>query len=190
MAVMTKSAETSDAFYKLIHEPRVKALCIGPGAGVNEATQKRAIAMLETELPCVLDADALQPEIIKSAHAGTVITPHAGEFVRLFGRHDHKIAGIEHAFSTFSGVIVYKGSDTVIAQKGRKLIINGNAPATLATAGSGDVLAGMITGLLAQGMGAFDAACAAVWMHAVAANQLGRFMTAEDLVAELGKLQD
>jgi NAD(P)H-hydrate epimerase len=188
MAVMTKTATTMDAFYKLIHEPRVRSLAIGMGAGVSEATSARAAAMLETRKPCVVDADALQPDLLPSMHENTVITPHVGEFTRLFGAHPHKMAAVEVALANYSGVLVYKGSDTVIAQRGRAVVINGNAPPTLATAGSGDVLAGLIAGLLAQGMKPFDAACAAVWLHGEAGNRLGRFFTAEDLIGAFSSL--
>lgn len=187
-AVMTKPAGSMDEFYKIIHEPRVSALAIGPGAGVNEQTMAHAGAMLETKKPCVLDADALQKDLLPLMHEHTVITPHAGEFTRLFGEAADKMAAVAAALAKFPGVLVYKGSDTVIASRGRKLVINANAPATLATAGSGDVLAGIITGLLAQGMDAFDAACAGVWLHGEAAGRLGRFMTAEDLLGVLGEL--
>ncbi len=186
MAVMTKPANNADEFYKLIHEPRVRALAIGMGAGVGEQTSKHAFAMLETDLPCVLDADALQPDILAAVHAKTIITPHAGEFARLFGEHENKIAAVEFALKNFKGVLVYKGNDTIIAQAGRALVINGNAPPTLATAGSGDVLAGMIAGLLAQGMSPFDAACAGVWLHGEAGRKLGRFFTAEDIIPAIG----
>lgn len=184
-AVMTKLANNPDAFYKLIHEPRVKALAIGMGAGVKERTQKYTLAMLETGLPCVIDADALTPEILAATHAKTIITPHAGEFERLFGAHENKIAAVETALKNFKGVLVYKGNDTIIAQAGKPLVINGNAPPTLATAGSGDVLAGMIAGFIAQGMNAFDATCAAVWLHGDCGKRLGRFFTAEDLIASI-----
>jgi len=188
-AVMTKNAMSDDAFYKIIHEPRVASFAIGPGAGVNEATMKHTLAMLETAKPCVVDADALQKEMLPSFHKNTVITPHAGEFERLFGKFEHKMDGVEAALETFEGVLVYKGNDTVIAQRGRAIIINGNAPPTLATAGSGDVLAGLIAGLMAQGMSAFNAACAGVWLHGEAAKHLGRFFTAEDIVKALPVVQ-
>ncbi len=188
-AVMTKPAANNDEFYALVHEPRVKALAIGPGAGVHEQTVVRAVTMLESGKPCILDADALQKEVVRHARATTIITPHEGEFTRLFGQHENKIAAVERAINHYPGVLVYKGSDTVIAQAGKPLVINGNAPAGLATAGSGDVLAGLIAGLLAQGMNAFDAACAGVWLHGEAAKTLGRFFTAEDLIPALGSVR-
>jgi len=184
-AVMTKPVDEFDA---LISEPRVNALAIGPGAGANDATMKRVRAILDTKKPCVLDADALQPEVLKYCHDKVIITPHAGEFERLFGKVNDRIEAVEAAIEAFPGVLVFKGSDTVIAQKGRKMAINGNAPAGLATAGSGDVLTGIIAGLLAQGMKPFDAACAGVWLHGEAAQKVGRFFTAEDIISGLARV--
>ena len=184
-AVMTKLAGTMDEFNTLIHEPRVKALAIGMGAGIGEETNKHTLAMLKTDIPCVIDGDALQPEILSTMHAKTIITPHAGEFKRLFGEHANKTDAVEVAIQKFPGVLVYKGNDTIIAQKGRALVINSNATPGLATAGSGDVLAGIIAGLVAQGMKPFDAACAGVWLHGEAATKLGRFFTAEDIIQGL-----
>lgn len=184
-AVMTKPANTMQEFQQLIDEPRVRALLIGPGAGVSNATNERAHQILQSNKPCVLDADALVHEVLARAHAATVLTPHQGEFERLFGHYPNKLDAASAVTKHFPGVLVYKGSDTVIAQQGKPIVINANAPPTLATAGSGDVLAGIIAGLLAQGMEPFDAACAGVWLHGHAAQKLGRFFTAEDLVENL-----
>jgi hydroxyethylthiazole kinase-like uncharacterized protein yjeF len=188
-AVMTKPVSSADDFYALVNEPRVTALAIGPGAGVGERTSKHVVSMLETRKNCVLDADALQKEILPALHDHCTITPHAGEFERIFGVHEHKIEAAKYAVDQFSGVLVYKGSDTIIAQAGKPIIINANAPPTLATAGSGDVLTGIITGLLAQGMKPFEAACAGVWLHGEAARHMGRFFAAEDIVSALGDIR-
>jgi ADP-dependent NAD(P)H-hydrate dehydratase / NAD(P)H-hydrate epimerase len=190
-AVMTKPANTLDAFYKLVNDRHITALAIGCGAGVTDATAKRTITMLDTKKPCVVDADALTvfaqsaSFLLESAHEHTVLTPHMGEFKRLFGAQEDKLAAAARVTEKFKGVLVLKGNDTIIAQAGKPTLVNHNAPATLATAGSGDVLTGMIAGLIAQGMAAYDAAAAAVWLHAETANQLGRNFTAEELVAAI-----
>lgn len=184
-AVMTKSPPTLDAYAKLIADPRVNALAIGMGAGVNDTTLKRATLMLESGKPCVVDADALQPDILPLLHERCIITPHMGEYEHLYGIQPNKLAAIDHATSNTRAVVVLKGNDTMIAQAGKPSIVNHNAPPTLATAGSGDVLAGIIAGLLAQGMKPFEAACAGVYLHGAAASALGRFITAEDVVSSL-----
>jgi ADP-dependent NAD(P)H-hydrate dehydratase / NAD(P)H-hydrate epimerase len=157
---------------------------------------------LKTGPDCVLDADALRifsdnpTELFLAIKARperlVVLTPHEGEFMSLFkdlideahGKVERAVA----AAAASGAVVVYKGSDTVIASRSGLAHVNTNAPSKLATAGSGDVLAGIITGLLAQGMDAFGAACAAVWLHGDAANRCPRCtIIAEDLIAELGR---
>jgi NAD(P)H-hydrate epimerase len=186
-AVMTKAVRDAEAFADLIGDGRVKAVLIGPGAGVTERTRDFVLAALSAQKPCVLDADAItvfkdKPQTLFAAIGSPVLlTPHEGEFARLFGKVEHREADARQAAKTSGAVVLLKGSDTVIAAPDGRIVINRSAPPWLATAGSGDTLAGLATGLIAQGMGPFDAACAACWVHAEAARRFGPGLIAEDL---------
>jgi ADP-dependent NAD(P)H-hydrate dehydratase / NAD(P)H-hydrate epimerase len=152
----------------------------------------------------VLDADALMSfadhaDVLFAALARNrhgVLTPHAGEFNRLFAKalEDIPAASVSKLLATRAAagragaVVVHKGADTVIAAPDGRAAINANAPPWLATAGTGDVLAGLITGLLAQGMPAFEAAAAAVWIHGEAGNAAGPGMISEDLAARFPEI--
>ncbi|MBW7848957.1 MAG: NAD(P)H-hydrate dehydratase [Rhodospirillales bacterium] len=176
-----------DAYDGLLADRRRNAVLIGPGAGTGEETRRRALAALAAGKACVLDADALtsfseNPQSLFAALGpDCVLTPHDGEFARLFGSTGDRLSRARVAAQDSGAVVLLKGPDTVIAAPDGRAAINTNAPAHLATAGTGDVLAGMIVGLLAQGMGAFPAACAAAWMHGAAADAVGRGLIAEDL---------
>lgn len=172
---------------RALRDDSLSALLIGPGAGLNPTTKTAVLSMLARKLPLVLDADALtvfrdDPAVLMRAlHGQCVLTPHEGEFRRLFKTQGGKLDTCLAAARSSGAVVVLKGSDTVIAAPDGRAIINANAPPWLATAGSGDVLAGMITGLLAQGMTAFHAAATAVWMHGAGANIFGLGLISEDL---------
>lgn len=173
-----------------LSDARRNTVLIGPGAGrEHEALlQKDALDILASGKTVIVDADALtifesdRDKLFKSLNKKCILTPHEGEFVRLFpDLPGVKTDRAQTAADRTGAVIVLKGPDTVIAAPGRKPVINTNAPPWLATAGSGDVLAGMITGLAAQGMQPFDAACAAVWIHGEAANRFGEGLVAADI---------
>jgi len=186
-SIMVQPLAQADDLKQLMSDRRYTAFSIGPGAGVNAATRARALAMLGTAAPVVLDADAISVfaqganELFQAIRGPCVMTPHDGEFARLFDASGDKLTRVRRAARRSGAVIVLKGADTVIAAPDGRAIINSNAPPTLATAGSGDVLGGLILGLLAQGMDAFMAAAAGVWMHGAAAADFGPGLLAEDL---------
>jgi hydroxyethylthiazole kinase-like uncharacterized protein yjeF len=201
-SIMVHPLSRPEDFTQLLGDPRYTALLIGPGAGVNEATRSRALAMLQTRRAVLLDADAISVfadrvgELAGAIHGPCILTPHEGEFTRLFGGDaigaagrgatgvaaaGDKLSRARSAARSSGAIIVLKGSDTVIAAPDGRAIVNSNAPANLATAGSGDVLSGVILGLLAQRMDAFLAAAAGVWLHGAAAADFGPGLLAEDL---------
>jgi NAD(P)H-hydrate epimerase len=186
-SIMVQPLVKAGDFARLLADRRYTALLIGPGAGVDETTRERTLAMLGTARPVLLDADAISifagdPAALARAIQGPcVMTPHEGEFARVFDSGGDKLQRARAAAHCSGAVIVLKGADTVIAAPDGRCIVNSNAPASLATAGSGDVLGGMILGLLAQGMDAFLAAAAGVWLHGAAASDFGPGLLAEDL---------
>jgi ADP-dependent NAD(P)H-hydrate dehydratase / NAD(P)H-hydrate epimerase len=179
-------------FEALLADKRRNAVLIGPGAGVGAETRDKTLATLAAEKRAVLDADALtsfavDPGTLFSAiRSPCVMTPHEGEFARLFDPAGSKPERARRAARQSGAVILLKGADTVIAAPDGRVAINANAPPELATAGSGDVLAGIVLGLLAQGMEPFTAAAAAAWMHGDAARRIGAGLVSEDLVEALG----
>jgi len=186
-SVIVKAVAAPEDLQALIADERICAFLIGPGAGIHAQTRSAAHAMLATARPTVLDADAITVfgedprDLMRAIRGACVMAPHEGEFGRLFAYTGDKLARARAAAKESRAVIVLKGADTVIAAPDGRAIINSNAPPTLATAGSGDVLGGMIVGLLAQRMEPFAAAAAAVWMHGEAAAAFGPGLIAEDL---------
>jgi ADP-dependent NAD(P)H-hydrate dehydratase / NAD(P)H-hydrate epimerase len=186
-SIMVRPLAAPEDFDRLLDDRRYSGLLIGPGAGTGEDTRARVHAMLKTGRPTLIDADAItafqhDPQALDRAIVGPcVLTPHDGEFRRLFDPSGDKLTRTRAAARRSGAVIVLKGSDTVIATPDGRAVVNANAPPTLATAGSGDVLGGIVLGLLAQGMEPFLAAAAAVWLHGAAATQFGPGLMAEDL---------
>jgi ADP-dependent NAD(P)H-hydrate dehydratase / NAD(P)H-hydrate epimerase len=198
--IIVQPAAGVEGFRELLADIRRNAVLIGPGAGVGPETRDKVMAALAAGKRAVLDADALTAFAdgkralfaaiqTQSGRSDCVMTPHEGEFARLFGRaaeaSSGKLERARQAARESGAVVLLKGNDTVIAAPDGRAAINEGAPPQLATAGSGDVLAGIVLGLLAQGMPAFEAATAAVWLHAEAARRYGPGLVAEDLAEAL-----
>jgi hydroxyethylthiazole kinase-like uncharacterized protein yjeF len=186
-AVMVAPFADDEAFAQQLVDPRRTAVLMGPGAGVGDALRRRVTLALSSGKTCILDADALtsfaeQPgQLFELIDQPCLFTPHEGEFARLFKLEGDKLTRARAAAAQSGAIVLLKGSDTVVAAPDGRAIIQPHAPPTLATAGSGDVLAGTALGLAAEGMPLFEAAAAAVWLHAAAAAQCGVGLIAEDL---------
>ncbi|MCP3413018.1 NAD(P)H-hydrate dehydratase [Bradyrhizobium brasilense] len=200
-AVMVRAVDNPIQFAELLGDKRLNACVIGPGAGVSARTRDFVHTALSAQRHLVLDADALTSfagapdrlfEAIKaSAGQQVVLTPHEGEFPRLFSDISNKHPGrsklerVRAAAERSGAVVLLKGADTVIASPDGRATVAANAPPWLATAGAGDVLSGIIAGFLAQGVAAFEAAGIGVWMHGESASEAGPGLIAEDLTEVL-----
>ena len=195
--VMFEPYKTLHDFYKHCEDPRRNACVIGPGAGKKRDEELRQCIehVLRLKKPTVIDADALnafqdkQADLFYLLHENCVLTPHEGEFSRLFpylerARQERVLDAVKHTGS----VILLKGAETIICAPSGEMIINDHSAPWLATAGSGDVLAGMIGGLLAEGMPIFKACAAATWMHGEAALKFGPGLTAPDIISQVPKV--
>jgi hydroxyethylthiazole kinase-like uncharacterized protein yjeF len=197
LAIMVRPVDGEGELRTFLADTRRNAVVLGPGGGTGEPMRRQVLAALESEAAIVLDADALTSfaecrdalfGAIRTRNGKLVVlTPHAGEFTRLFSSiaddppvHS-KLERARQAAARSHGVVLLKGADTVVAAPDGRASIAANAPAYLATAGAGDVLAGIIAGLLAQHMPPFEAASAAVWLHGEAARWFGPGLIAEDL---------
>ena len=201
-AIMLKPARNAAGLPRLVEETRASACVLGPAMGAGAPARRLIETALRLNIACVLDADALTSFAGQSAALGksiarttapVVLTPHEGEFARLMGR-EHSFSATQPRLSRardaarmLRATVVLKGSRTVIAAADGRAAVNDNAPPWLATAGSGDVLAGVIGGLLAQGMPDFEAACAGVWLHGLAGAFAGRGMIADDLAVAVSQ---
>lgn len=201
-SIMLSKLDAADELAEMLKSSRNKAFVLGPGFGIGEKVCEFALAVLsvkENPPHLVLDADGLTSLAENPAtlfdrpgndRQSLVLTPHEGEFARLFPDHaaDPALSKLDRARAAAkqaSATVIYKGPDTVVASPDGRAAINTNGTPWLATAGSGDVLAGITAALLAQGMPAFEAACASVWMHAESGQLVGRSAIAEDLVDRL-----
>jgi hydroxyethylthiazole kinase-like uncharacterized protein yjeF len=204
LAVMVRAIDGAGALSEFLGDPRVNAVVLGPGGGVGPAMRELVLAVLAGKRAVVLDADALtsftdDPAALAAAIKGrseqvTILTPHEGEFARLFNvisevskvNSKHEKARIAADYT--GAIVLLKGADTVVVSPEGRVAIADNAPPWLATAGSGDVLAGILAGLLAQGMPGFEAAAAAVWAHGETGGEAGPGLIAEDLPEALPKV--
>ena len=180
--------EACGDFARSIADQRRNTLLIGPGLGVGQKTKVMVLTALRSaDKRVVLDADALTSfadvpeELLNAIHGPVIMTPHDGEFARLFHIQGDKLTRARQAAKATNTVIVLKGADTVIAALDGRARINTNAPPWLATAGSGDALAGIISAQAANGQNIFDAASAGVWLHGQAAQAIGPGLIAEDI---------
>ncbi len=188
-AIMLRPADGSEEIAAILSDKRFTAALIGPACGVGPGTKKNVLAILKLSAGAVLDADALTSfegdaqTIFGALRSDDVLTPHGGEFARLFPelKDMSRLAAARAAAGAAKAVVVLKGADTVIAAPDGRAIVNSNAPYDLATAGSGDVLSGIIAGMRAQGMPGFEAAAAGVWLHGAAGQAAGPGLIAEDL---------
>ncbi len=192
-AIMLAPFDGAQGLSDVLSDTRITAVCIGPGAGSEADVRDQVSAVLASEATAVVDAEGLtafseEPSYlfdqIKARPTPVILTPHEGEFSRLFPELDNtgsKLDRARRAAEISGAVVILKGPDTVVAAPDSLASVSENAPPWLATAGSGDVLSGLVTGLLAQGMAAFDAAAAAVWVHSELAHAFGPGMIADDM---------
>lgn len=191
--IMVRRFDQDFGFKGMLSDPRIGVALMGPGAGIGERTARLVQSVLETSTTSVLDADALNSlagrlDLLERAEGTTILTPHQGEFDRLFPDLDaetDRIAAARGAATQTGAHIVLKGVSTLVAAPDGRVSICSNAPASLSVAGTGDVLAGLIAGLVGQGMPAFEAASAGVWMHGAAATRVGKGLIASDLLGAI-----
>jgi hydroxyethylthiazole kinase-like uncharacterized protein yjeF len=201
-AIMLHGIDTVEDLKAWLDTAKISAFVLGPGFGIGDKARNFVLTLKDR--PLVLDADGItsfkdQPDALFDAFSQgetrLVLTPHEGEFGRLFPdiAADADLGKVEKAVRAAiraNAAIVYKGADTVVAAPDGRALINTNGPPWLATAGSGDVLAGMIGALMAQGMPAFEAAAAGVYLHGQAGRRAGQDMTSEDLAIHAGVALD
>ncbi len=210
-AIMVRPVDGADGLAAVLEDARISSICLGPGLGLTEATREMVEVALKSKRKLVLDADALsifrnnESALFALCHEDVVLTPHGGEFARLFpdiaeklnapatkGPAYSKVDATREAAARAGCVVLYKGADTVIARPDGRCAINSahyeRAAPWLATAGSGDVLAGFIAGLLARGFSPMQAAETAAWLHVECALSFGPGLIAEDLPEELPKV--
>ncbi|MCJ9430432.1 NAD(P)H-hydrate dehydratase [Kordiimonas marina] len=190
--IMVRRFDSAFGFMGLLADNRINSVLIGPGAGVGEKTAEIVQDVGRRGRQMVLDADALTSlvgrlDLLTSVKKSEIVlTPHEGEFARLFpscNPREDRVKAARDAARLAGSVIVLKGASTVVAAPDGRASIAANAPSWLSVAGTGDVLGGMIAGLMAQGMPAFEAASAGVWLHGEAGTEAGRGLVASDLLS-------
>ncbi len=195
--VMVRRFDSAFGFIGMMSDPKINTVLLGPGAGVGEKTAELVMQATLKRRNMVLDADALTSlvgriDVLASTeNCEIVLTPHEGEFARLFPNLDYKgdrISAVRRAAGLSGCTVVLKGVSTVVASPDGRVSIASNAPSFLSVGGTGDVLSGMIGSLLAQGMPVFEAASAAVWLHGEAAMKAGRGMIASDMLPAIAKV--
>jgi len=195
--VMVRRFDSAFGFIGIMSDPKISTVLLGPGAGVGEKTAELVLQALMKGRNLVLDADALTSltgrlDVLSGAkNCKAVLTPHEGEFARLFPDLDFRsdrIGAVRSAAEQSDCTVVLKGVSTIVGDVDGRISIASNAPSWLAVGGTGDILSGMIGGLLAQGMPAFEAASAAVWLHGEAAMKAGRGLIASDMLPLISRV--
>ncbi|WP_150291370.1 NAD(P)H-hydrate dehydratase [Sphingobium estronivorans] len=185
-AIVTQSAGGAGDVASLLGDARLRAVLVGPGLGRGQDASDRLKAAMASGHRLVLDADALTLLSLDAVPAGAILTPHEGEFVRLFGDlPGSKIDRALEAARRAGAILIYKGSDSIVAAPDGRAMIASGSSAWLSTAGTGDVLAGLVAGRLAVTGEGYRAACEALWLHGEAARRAGAAFVADDLLAEL-----
>ena len=185
-AIVTQGAQTVDALHDSLDDARLAAVLVGPGLGRDATARARLEAVLRHGHPLVLDADALTLIDVDQIPDGAILTPHPGEFAQLFGNlPGSKIDRARAAAERSGAIVIYKGADSVIAAPDGRVAVASGSSHWLSTAGTGDVLAGLVAGRLAVTRDAFRAAGEAVWLHGDAARRVGAAFIADDLLAAL-----
>ena len=194
-SLIIKETNNIDQFTQTISDKRCTAVLVGPGNGINDHTFNCVMEARKFLKPCVIDADAIsvfknKPNLLYNIiDQNCIITPHLREFERVFPNlKGNKVDRVKEAANISGAVIVLKGSDTLICSPDGRIIINSCAPATLSTAGSGDVLSGVILGLLSQGADPFLGSAAAVWIHSISAKLFGYGLIADDIIDLIPKV--
>ena len=193
-AVMICVLEDATDLQRLLHDKQFNAVLVGPGTGVNDQTKENVLMLLSKKKACVLDADALtcfsdSPDILfKQIQGNCVITPHDGEYKRLFRFKGDRLVRARSAAKLSGSVVLLKGGDCVVAAPDGRAAFLTNATPNLATAGSGDVLAGLVLGLLAQACEPYIAACMASWIHGEIGRRIGSGLVSEDLHHEIPEI--
>ena len=191
MSIMIKATNDID---EIIDDKRIETVLIGPGNGLIKQTKDNVLKALSLKKKVIIDADAISifkddpSELFELINSEVILTPHLGEFKRIFQLKSNLIDSALAASAKIQAVILLKGRDTIICSPNGDYIVNKSAPRYLATAGSGDVLAGLISGFVAQGVSSLSACAMATNIHSSAARNIGAGLIAEDLLVEIPKV--